>query len=161
MTEIERNAIFVVGHRNWGKSQTLLALTDGVRVHHWEYDGFNLYVKRMSNDDKPTGLLDFSRTLRPATNPNVVMALCPNFHDAEAKTETILHAIRHHRYRMWFWVIANAYQGDRRVSDGEIARLSEYGTAEVVQERWEAAQRGRALATYISRVLRNDFGAGS
>jgi hypothetical protein len=51
---VKGKAFFVVGHKNWGKSETLTALTNGnYHIRNWDIRGESFFVRRMSDDDRP------------------------------------------------------------------------------------------------------------
>jgi hypothetical protein len=64
-------AYLLVGrHHNWGKSQTLKALTGGSTHKHWidiisKKDGktYPFFIRRMSNTDKPESFMDFIKAV--------------------------------------------------------------------------------------------------
>src|SRR6266705_5335319 len=68
-------AFAVVGHRNWGKSTTLRALTG--KPGWAKLDGKDFFVRLMSNDDVPDGYEDFVAGLDPKKKPYVLVAYCP------------------------------------------------------------------------------------
>ena len=72
----KNQAFLVVGHRHWGKSTTLRALTNGQRG--WlVLEGKRFFVRLMSNDNVPDSYEDFISALDPAKKPLVIMAYCP------------------------------------------------------------------------------------
>ncbi len=71
-------AFFVVGHKNWGKSDTLEALTGGnYHFRYWPVNGHKFFIRRMSDDDRPEQYREFARHLDPDHMPYVLAALCP------------------------------------------------------------------------------------
>lgn len=153
MTRIRPNAVFIVGHSNWGKSRTLKALTDDRLLRYWTVADTEFFIRRMSNDDRPAGLVDLARRLNPRETEHVIMALCPNFDEPWAKTAVILDAVQSKGYRMWFWVMERAFRGDLTVSANEIQLLREYGTVSVIRERLPAEARARSLSAFLRQVV--------
>src|SRR5687768_10529410 len=100
-------AFLVVGHSNWGKSQTLRVLTDDdYKKRRMTIDGTQFFVRKMSNDDDRDGhppFLDFAHALRPASKPHVIAAFCPTFGENESGHE-ILDTLRK-RYELFFFVL--------------------------------------------------------
>jgi len=86
---------FVVGHRDWGKSATLRALTGGsYHQRRCMIEGVEFFIRRMSNDDYPDGFIELMRSIDPTVEPNIIAALCPNFEDPAAETEAVLETLR-------------------------------------------------------------------
>ena len=83
-------AFIVVGHRHWGKSSTLKALTNGnVHDDSIEIDGRSFFIRRMSNDDDSEGLVEFAKGLKPKIDL-LLMTLCPAFDKPERMTNEVL-----------------------------------------------------------------------
>jgi len=103
---MQAKIVFVVGYENWGKSETLRALTEGnshrrrITINE---EGF--YIRRMSNDDKPDEYVVFMKSLDPSERSYLIAALCPNFERTNAHTATILKSLRKKKYDLFFWVI--------------------------------------------------------
>lgn len=86
-------AFFVVGHKNWGKSETLKELTDGNWRFHWfEINEEWFFFQRMSNDDIPDEFHERLDKLDPEDKPLVIIALCPTFDDEEQRNGLIKHS---------------------------------------------------------------------
>jgi hypothetical protein len=79
-------AFLVVGHKNWGKSSTLRALTGDSRYPRtWVIKSIAFFIRRMSNDDDPKSLIELAGKLDPETTPHVIATLCPTFNDKNAR----------------------------------------------------------------------------
>jgi hypothetical protein len=79
---------FVVGHKNWGKSQTLRSPTRGnYRQRLATIGDVEFFVRRMSNDDVPDSFIKKMLSVDPAHWPFIIAALCPDFDDkSDART---------------------------------------------------------------------------
>lgn len=144
-------AFLVVGHKQWGKSRTLKALTDGNhRVRGVSIADHHLFIRRMSNDDKPSDFRDLVRTLRPSRHEFVILAFCPVF-DQDA--DDILSDLKEH-YDLHSFVLKHSYDGDRHISADEIAALRGFGNIEVFDRQVEATARSEALRAFIEFHLR-------
>ena len=150
-------AFVVVGHSNWGKSFTLISLTGSRHKMLIQVDGEQLKVKKMSNDDIPKGpggLLDFVEVSIKSKYAYIVLALCPNFVDADRETEHILKTLSP-KYDLFFWVMRERY-GDRntQVTDDQINRLKKWGTVEVFEGHAEDTVRAVGFKKFIEQHLR-------
>lgn len=146
--------IFVVGHAGWGKSETLIALTkdtNSITINKIDY-----FVRRMSNDDQPDGLVAFAKKLDPDKKPNVIATLCPNFIDSDRYTHDILGAIKAKGYQIHFWVILNrakpSKNGKNNIEPKEITELRSYGKVKVYDEGGLPKTHAHNLRTYIETL---------
>ena len=140
-------AFLVVGHSNWGKSQTIRALTGGRRG--WvRILGRDFFVRLMSNDDPPVaGYRRFIGRLRPARHVLVVAPYCP-----EPSRRASLLAQWASKYTLRLWVLADNYHGGRAMHAAELAQLQRHGTVAVFHgARVEAPVRAVALRRFIAR----------
>lgn len=155
-----KRLVFVVGHEDWGKSRTLRALIDvchgqGKRIN---IDGTELFVRMMSNDDKPKPYHEFMRSL---SKPYVIAALCPkfrslrNYDDSAKAVDSTFEILQQHGYKFYFWVIEHKWQEEEMViTREELSELRRYGTVEVFERRGvESIQRARQLRSYVSNVV--------
>ena len=145
---------FVVGHKNWGKSQTLRSLTGGdthqtrLRIGDVEF-----FIRRMSNDDLPESFIKRMKTINPAYWPMVIAALCPDFEDEGAATHTILETLRGKGYGLFLWVMERQYGTSNVIAAGDILRLRRFGEVEVMAGASEAEARARKFRAFISNVV--------
>ena len=107
-------AFLVVGHRNWGKSKTLRALTNDeygwVTLH-----GKHFFIRFMSNDDVPSKYSEFIEALDPTKKPLVIVAYCP-----EQSPYVLIDAISK-KYDLFIWVLQHNYGCTREISESETA----------------------------------------
>lgn len=145
---------FVVGHAHWGKSLTLRALTnDEYHVKKVRIDNVEFFIRRMSNDDRLAGYVDFMKSVSPANKPFLIAALCPNFHDAEASTESILTSLGDKGYQLYFWVIEHQFGTVEVVTTQEIQHLRTFGTVEVYSARSDAVIRSESFSKFVSSTV--------
>jgi len=145
--------VFVVGHAKWGKSRTLRALTDrNVHQRRIQIGGAEFFIRRMSNDDRPSEFYDFIRDIRPSQRPDLIVAFCPEFQKAE--TRRCLEQLQQKRYRLFFWILRERYGNGSFVTPDEIASLGEYGPVAVFESgHTEDHIRARALRSFIENTV--------
>jgi hypothetical protein len=149
-----KKVAFIVGHANWGKSSTLRALTNNdYRQRRITIGGFDFFIRRMSNDDRPEGYIEFMNSIDFTTKPYLIAALCPQFKNPEAGTELILSALREKGYKLYFWVIEHQYGKNAIIDTEEIQTLRKFGKVEVYTETSEAAARSRSFKHFVSNIV--------
>lgn len=138
--------VLVVGHRQWGKSRTIGAVS---AKRGWvTLTGRRFFVRRMSNDDQPKGYEAFISALTPAKKPLVLMAYCP-----ESGPPRFLRALAA-KYKVCAFVLDHAFSGSRTISPAEIATLTQYATvSRFSSPRRPAPERAEALGRFIKRCL--------
>ncbi|WP_157771917.1 hypothetical protein [Ralstonia solanacearum] len=145
---------FVVGHSNWGKSKTLRALTNGDRYkRRLSIQGVEFLIRRMSNDDLPKSFIRFMESVDPSSITAIIAALCPNFDDEEAATQSVLNQLRSKGYRLFFWVMEHQYRTNKAMSASDISRLRKFGTVKVISGVAEAASRARDFRKFITDTV--------
>jgi predicted MPP superfamily phosphohydrolase len=156
-------AFFLVGHRNWGKSRTLRALTNGSRRWYIVVKAVRFFIRRRSNDDVRDDFIRFLNTLDPKQKPYVIVALCPKFDERSTNskkrnTEKMLRQLRE-KYNLFFFVLIHQWHenGNGRISDGEIQMLRRLGHVELYRanNRRDDADitRAKKFRKYIERKL--------
>lgn len=143
--------VFLVGHANWGKSQTLAALTGGSSYQRRiTIKGHEFYIRRMSNDDDPKGLIAFAERVVATEKPNLIVAFCPNFTEPKAKTQFILSTLKNKGYSMFFFVLEHQYGTTETITQPEINQLKKAGAVEVYPLQKEAVVRAVAFQAFIA-----------
>lgn len=145
--------VMVVGHKHWGKSKTLRALT-GNLARSIVADGTRYEVRRMSNDDDLEGLENFFEKLDPAISPRVIAAFCPNFGPINSVNALLLRIGK--KYHIEFWVQLHAYDGARQVSSEELGSLRKFGRVQIYTGKGEAPERARHLRSAIETSERRE-----
>lgn len=137
-------AFFVVGHENWGKSETLHELMGG--SHHVRkalIGGRSFVIWRMSNDDVEEDWVKKIRRLDPNRNPHVVLTVCP-----KREAMSVLSELRK-KYALFFWVMRRSYTEDRVIPPAEEQQLRRLGVVEVFSDRAEARVRAAEFRRFI------------
>jgi predicted ATP-dependent endonuclease of OLD family len=147
-------AFVVVGHNNWGKSQTLRALTDGNWHIKWTtIGGKDFKVKRMSNDDLPADhLVNFLTEIDKKDIPFIIITLCPAFGKKDRKTEKILKLLCA-KYRAFFWVMKRKADTSEEIDNADIRKLRQFGKVEVFRDNAEPDVRARRFKRFIKENL--------
>ncbi|MGE3642034.1 MAG: hypothetical protein AB7G28_26055 [Pirellulales bacterium] len=144
-------AFLVVGHKQWGKSRTLKSLTnESHQLRSISIADRHVFIRRMSNDDRPSDFRNFVQELRPATREHAIMAFCPVF-DKDA--DEILRDLKN-RYDIYAFVLRHSFDGERQISTVEIDALQEYATVEVFDRKADCRERAGALRKFIERHIR-------
>jgi hypothetical protein len=143
-------AFAVVGHKHWGKSTTLLLLTDGRQLHRFTIKGREFRIKRMSNDDVPVSFFLWLKKLKVDDCPGIIIALCPTFLDKRlnAKLVAALASLRT-QYDLFFFVLRQRYKPPDRIKDEEIEGLEKFGKVKVFNSRAEGKSRAAAFKKFI------------
>jgi hypothetical protein len=145
-------AFIVVGHKHWGKSKTLKALTLGRLFHWFDINSHRFWVKRMSNDDVPDEIYELLKNLDPKEKPLVILALCPTFKDPD-ECKKLTNALKQFKsnYRIFFFVLPAAYLNQKKqINNTEKNRLEEFGTVEELSSpKAECEQRAKEFKKFI------------
>lgn len=147
---------FVVGHRRWGKSTTLRALTGRRLARSFLINSHKFYIRRTSNDDvrigePPTGYYEFLSHLKPEQNLHVLATLCPTLWD-----KRLFNNLRRLKasYQLFFFVLKRRWDGKRQISVEEISALRKLGIGRRTYEfkkEGEATQRANSLKLFIQK----------
>ncbi len=106
----EPRVIFVVGHSNWGKSETLRALTsESHRIRRVSIAHVEFFIRRMSNDDLPESFIKRMTSIDPRFWPYIIARLCPEFDDPSKGTATVLQTLCDKGYKLFFWALEKQY----------------------------------------------------
>jgi len=140
----------VIGHKRWGKSTTLLFLTDHKKVRYFTIKGQRFCIKRMSNDDIPKPFFQWIKDIEPETCPAVIIALCPTFDTKRSgRLVAALNSLRK-RYDLFFFVLFHRYRPSTdHIEKEEIDRLKKFGTVQSFKSRTQGETRARALKKFI------------
>jgi len=147
-------AFLVVGHKHWGKSTTLKALTAGNRfLRTWKIGSTLFFVRRMSNDDIPGSLRELVNSLDPEITPRVIATLCPTFNNKKAVPMLleILETLKR-KYELFFFVLRHKCSNPTvTITDDEIDKLERYGT---VQQFRPAGAKAQTIARFFLRFVK-------
>ncbi len=140
-------AFVIVGHRHWGKSFTLNAISNGnVHQRRVVLASKTVFLRRMSQDDRPASFHDFCDRVHPSSRPFVIMTLCPV---QDAKTVQSLKKLAN-KYRLFFFVLLRQYRDNGTISRTELAFLRTWGSVTVFSKaNAESATRANALKQMV------------
>ena len=146
-------SILVVGHKSWGKSKTLQALTGG--KHSVIIGGRRFFVRVMSNDDRPEEYIDFIKRLNG--EPFIILAFCPTFQD-DGDAPTVLQALHNKGYELSFFVLKDRFKRSKRkaneINSEEIEAMRAAGQLKTLATRMEAKDRADELRQFIETELK-------
>jgi hypothetical protein len=146
--------IFVVGHTDWGKSETLRYLVgDSRHLSRVVWESIPLYVRHMSNDDVPEVFYNFIEEADPVWKPCVVAPLCPNLPEAEPRLQRTLDSLKSKGYSLYFWVMVHQFNTELTVTPQEIEWLRTHGLITLYSGKAEARERAETLKPYILGLL--------
>jgi hypothetical protein len=146
-------AFFVVGHKSWGKSDTLEALTDdNYHFRYWTIKSQKFFVRRTSDDDNPASYRDFVNNLAPASTPYVLAALCPRL--TEKKWRSLLLDVldtMKRKYELYFFVLRNKGNNPEiAIPNDEIAPLERFGAVKIYRIAGATPEvRAQALEKFV------------
>jgi hypothetical protein len=147
-------AFLVVGHEDYGKSETLRALTGGRRYHSWKIESIVFFIRRMSNDDYPDKFLKKVSKLDPDETPHVIAALCPTFRNKKKLPviRAILRALKRH-YKLFFFVLRHKGMNPKEtIPKDEIDHLKPYGIVKVFKPE---GAKPKVIAKALQRFITN------
>ena len=126
-----KNAFVVVGHEDFGKTQTMLALK-GPTYRYCKIipiNGIDYWTRTRSNDDIGKEVLG-ALNKQKNNGRHIIIVLCPNFTDPAKYTVDILNLLQAH-YKIFFFVLKKQFGRSGEVSVSEIAQLQGYGTVQI------------------------------
>ena len=141
-----KKAFLLVGHSNWGKSETLYQLTDrNRRKKYFQINDEWFFVRRMSNDDNEESLEKFIKSAWKY-KCHLIMAFCPTFE--KGKASALLNELSK-RFEINTFVLTHKYGGNDSITSKEIKALAKYGIVEELKKKQEATQRAKAFKAFI------------
>lgn len=143
MAANRNQAFFVVGHANWGKSSTLMALTAGsFHVRHLPIGGRTFFIRRMSNDDRP--LNEWIQRIRKTQwRSHLLLTLCP-----KASAVPFLRQLSK-THQLYFWIMHVSFTSGAIITPAEVARLRALGRVHIFNPKAQAAVRSNDLRNFI------------
>ncbi|MBK8271311.1 MAG: hypothetical protein IPK83_24520 [Planctomycetes bacterium] len=106
-----------------------------------------MFIRRMSNDDKPSDFRELIRALRPGEHEHVILAFCPVFDKDAADVLQDLHK----HYDISAFVLKHSFDRRDQISEKEIASLRDFGDIEVFDQHAGPTERAAALRAFIER----------
>jgi hypothetical protein len=156
---MEKGKAFVlVGHEQWGKTQTLIKLTGSKNSRNINISGKDFKINRPSNDDiseqqrLPNHVIKFIAESFIYNVSQVIITLCPNFENPKRCTMPILEFLKY-KYDIYFWVMRKKWGTDEVIYQREIDELYDYGVVEIFEEKVRASIRAKAFRDFIENNL--------
>ena len=148
-----KKAFIYVGHSNWGKSFALKQVTGGNKDKKIvKINNLLVWVRKMSNDDTATGLLNFVRTISNNRYKNFILAYCPK-HDTDQRAMETLNILRQ-SCELYFFVQEEKYNNPAtRITEQEILHLQEIGEVEILQGQLPDTVRASKFTDFIKQYI--------
>lgn len=156
-----KKVFIYVGHSNWGKSRTLKVITGGSSQQRTaQIAGHTVKVRKMSNDDIETALLEWVRTLPHLQHNRFIMAFCPHVYPQNGNPTTsqqialdILIELQKTN-DLYFFVQQEQYgHGQNTITQNEILWMQNFGVLEVFKGQAEATQRAQSFLNFIQKHI--------
>jgi hypothetical protein len=153
-----KKVFIYVGHSNWGKSRALRVLTgNSSRQKTVHIGGYNVRVRKMSNDDDGQGLLNWVRTFPTQAYQRFVIAFCPKVPPAsgEATAEQnialdILIELQKTN-QLYFFVQEEMFNSPtNRITQQEINWMQAFGTVTVLNGQNPDTVRASEFLKFIT-----------
>jgi predicted KAP-like P-loop ATPase len=149
-----KKAFFIVGHKSFGKSKTLVELTGAINSRNFFINDHHFTIQRRSNDDIGDELLDIVKEfVKEAENEFIILAFCPDFDDKQKRSEKIIQTFLEKSFEVYFFVLHKQYGGDEVVKGDELEKLKTYGTVYLYTESTSAKKRAAALKKFIKENI--------
>ncbi|PKP12067.1 MAG: hypothetical protein CVU09_00800 [Bacteroidetes bacterium HGW-Bacteroidetes-4] len=148
-----KKAFIYVGHANWGKSFAVKQLTNGSsRVKKIQINNKWVWVRKMSNDDKPEDLLEFVKNIPNNWYQNYILTYCPN-HEHDKGAMEILNNLQK-SCELYFFVQQNMYQDpSQTIPAAEINYLQQIGTVQIITGKIEDSVRANEFLSFINQHI--------
>jgi hypothetical protein len=144
-----RKAFLLVGHENFGKSKTLVELTESRNSQHIYIEKKYFALKRKSNDDIGENLLKYVKdVLKNKYCEYLLLCFCPDFKDSKKYSVQILETLKN-ECELYFFVLMKQFRGNKVVSPNEIKELKKYGKVFQYETSDDAHDRADELVKYI------------
>lgn len=153
---MQKRIAFIVGHENFGKSQTIRALKEMCGSHGRcvIIKDTEFLTRDASNDDRPRPYFEYMGKTRRTF---IIATLCPKFKalgtDRPAKAiDKMLQSLRKRGYELFFWVIKHQWgaAGSDTVGRDEIRELGRYGAVGVLDGRnVDSRTRAKEFRSFI------------
>jgi len=148
-----RKAFLLVGHENFGKSKTLVELTESRNSQHIYIEKKYFALKRKSNDDIGKDLLKYVKDiLKNKYCEYLLLCFCPDFKDQKKYSVQILETLKN-ECELYFFVLMKQYGRDKTVTSDEIKELKKYGDVFQYATSDDAHDRADELVKYIKKNM--------
>ena len=148
-----KKAFIYVGHSNWGKSFALRHITDDNSYKKWaQINGIWFWVRKMSNDDQPIGLLKAVQAIPGEAVDHYIFAYCPT-HEIDAVALQILGELQR-SCKLFFFVQKSKYGSpNQTIAADEISRLKRIGQVEILTGNAESNVRASRFLRFIRQFI--------
>jgi hypothetical protein len=145
-----KKVFLLIGHSNWGKSETLYHLTNkNRRKKYFKINEEWFFVRRMSNDDNELSLDKFIKSATKYKS-HLIVAFCPTFEKGSAYQ--LLKELAKN-FEINSFVLLHKYDGSNSITKEELKSLKQFGRVEVLEERQEATLRAKGFEDFIVNNL--------
>lgn len=148
-------AFFVVGRREWGKSNTLKALKESLNGNNKSrkpvlIGSVTFRIWEMSNDDIWGRWIDVLARLDPIRIRKAILTACPTERAIEP-----LNDLRRRGFELFFWLICERCDGNgERLTPEEEARFRDIGTVAFCDQPAEPPQRAEQFRRFVGSHIR-------
>ncbi len=148
-----KKSFVYVGHSNWGKSFALKQLTQGSsRIKIATIKNQLVWVRKMSNDDQPEGLLEFVKSISKNWYTNFILAYCPN-HESDELAMAILKVLQD-SCELYFFIQESKYDNaDAKIKQQEMNYLKKIGTVKIIKGKQEDKDRAKRFLSFIEQHI--------
>jgi hypothetical protein len=148
-----KKAFLLVGHENFGKSRTLVELTESKNSLRTSIGNKDFALKRKSNDDIGEELLNYVKDILKNKDYEYLLAcFCPNFTDSNKCSMKILETLKK-ECELYSFVLMKQFGRNKFVSQDEIESLKKYSNVLRYSASEDARERADALAKYIKKNI--------
>ncbi|NPD86431.1 hypothetical protein HNS38_16785 [Lentimicrobium sp. L6] len=148
-----KKAFIYVGHANWGKSFALKQITNGSsRKKTAQINDKWVWVRKMSNDDDPAGLLAFSKTIPSKWYENFILAYCPN-HEHDQGAMDILNTLQESCELYFFIQEIKFSDPSQSIPETEISFLRQIGTVQILPGHNHDTVRAEQFLSFIKQHI--------
>lgn len=156
-----KKVFIYVGHSNWGKSMALKIITGNNRHKKTvQISGYNVRVRKMSNDDHGQKLLDWVKTFPRQAYDRHIIAFCPkvspptgNATPAQLIAADILIELQKTNL-IYFFVQEEKYNNPQdKITTTEIGWLNFFGTVHVLHGQNQDNVRAQEFHRFVSQNI--------
>lgn len=151
---MKNKAFILVGHSNWGKSETIFSLKDNdIKKQHVIIKNRWILVRSRSNDDIRKELLVMIKKIVKLDYREIIVLLCPKFDKRDShNTLKILNELLK-KYKLYFFVLEKKYGFDKTIKRTEVGKLKKFGKLKILKGAKESKVRAKEFKKYILENL--------
>ena len=156
-----KKVFIYVGHSNWGKSMALKIITgNNSRQKTVQISGYNVRVRKMSNDDHGQKLLDWVKTFTRQVYDRHLIAFCPkvtpltgNGTAAQLIAADILIELQKNNL-LYFFVQEEKFNSPQdKITIAEIGWLNFFGTVHILRGQNQNTVRAQEFHQFITQNI--------